>query len=171
MKPMRWLSIALFAGLLGWLALLEALARPHLGGWTPNLALAAALAVLARAEERDLWWLCVATLWARGIVAAEPAALVVAGTACVLWGAFVARGVFDLAGHAGRALAAALASLWLGGLSALSHLASEDGSSALAAAAGGDALRSALGSGIFALLLGGLLQAVPGLGPLARRAS
>jgi hypothetical protein len=171
MSPVRWLSIALFACVLAWLALLESAARPHLGGWTPSLCLVAALAVLARAEDRDGWWLCAALLWARGIVAAEPAALVVAGTACVAWGAFVARGAFDLAGPAGRALAAALASLWLGGLSALSHLAADDGSSGLAMAAGADALRSAVGSGLFALLLGGLLQALPGLGPLARRAA
>lgn len=171
MKSMRWLSIALFACVLSWLALLEAASRPHLGGWTPGLVLSAALAVLARAEERDWWWLFASTIWARGIVSAEPAALVVAGTAFVLWGAFVARGVFDLAGHAGRALAAALASLGLGALSALSHLASAEGSSALAWAALSDASRSAVGTGLFALLLGGLLQSLPGLAPLARRAS
>jgi hypothetical protein len=171
MKPVRWLAIALFTCLLVWSALLESALRVHWGGWTPQLALALSLSVLSRAEERDWWWLLAGTLWARGLVAAEPAAVVLAGTALVLWGAFVARGVLDLAGPAGRALAAVSASLCLGGLSALASFAGVEGSSALAWAAGADALRAALGTGLCALLLGGLLQSLPGLGSLARRAA
>lgn len=170
MTATRVLALVLYLVFALWFGALETVVHGVLGAWTPSLSLVFALAVLARCEEVDLWWLVPATVLARAPYSADAPSVLIGGTALVMWTALASRSVLEAGGFVGRALVALvcvfLGSAWSSAAEALRDGAAGDaafGGLALAAGAG-------LSSAVVAAIAGGALQSLPGLSALRRRA-
>jgi hypothetical protein len=139
--------------------------RIGLGSWTPHVGLALALAVLARSEAHHLVGLVVVFALARTAVGGEPPLVLVAGFACVFFGALLARGTLELSSAPWRTLLAFVVVLafdaWLGIAARVRH----PGGATVDLVA----WRAALTTACFAWLVGPLLVHLPGLTPLRTR--
>jgi hypothetical protein len=100
MSGARILSMLVYMVFLLWCAGLETLLGDTLGAWTPALSWVLACAVIARAEDEDLWWLVPLTAIARAPFAPDEPSVLVGGTFLALWVALLVRRVLDAAGRA-----------------------------------------------------------------------
>jgi hypothetical protein len=165
-----WGMAVLWASLL--LGLQGTLARGGFGAWTPDLALAAMIALAARVPSHELPKLGLAFALARAGVSIEPPVAVFAAAFAVVALARVVRSVVEIDS---ALLAGALAfplSLAQSAWFALVHRARLDVDVQRALDAGdwsASGWRVALATALVATLLGGVFAGLPGLSPLRRR--
>lgn len=169
MTATRVLALVLYLVFALWFGALETVVHGVLGAWTPSLSLVFALALLARCEEIDLWWLVPATVLARAPYSTDAPSVLIGGTALVMWTALASRSVLEAGGFVGRALVALLC-VFLGSAwsSAAGALRGGDGEAVYAGFA--LATSAGLSSAVVAAVAGGALQSLPGLSALRRRA-
>jgi hypothetical protein len=174
MSGARILSMLVYMVFLLWCAGLETLLGDTLGAWTPALSLVLACAVIARAEDEDLWWLVPLTAIARAPFAPDEPSVLVGGTFLALWVALLVRRVLDAAGVLGRATTAfvcvASALLWSTVSGALRAADGDGTDSGLSMGVYATVVSAGLSSALLAAVLGGVLQSLPGLAALRRRA-
>lgn len=170
-RASAWILLAAFAL---WLEGLAALARGSaLGPFSPALGLVLGLALAARAEPGDLWKLALACALARAALSGERLVPLALGCAGALALVLVVRGWLEPRGPLVRAGLAAAASVLLELWMAAAQRASVPGTASLGA---GALVRLdllvplAVGSALAALLLGPLLERLPGLSLLRTRA-
>jgi hypothetical protein len=173
-----WIAVALWCAWLGALGGAWRTASPD-GGFVPDLALVLALALAAHVDRAELPWLLAAVVLGRMANAIEAPIAVIA---CLLMCTLVVRashGVVEITRPLPRALIAGCAVLLAHAWFALVHSVRVDAADPLSRTADAQrfdvlgellrALPAAAATALVALLLGGVVTRLPGLGPFARR--